>query len=142
MRSFSSISNNFTLEKKNIRFVEEYQTLRIMTIEAYKPLIESSTTISLSSSAEALPGFASTSPAVPIAQSIGIATLSPITKLPKYLLPTYASFYSLFLVPDAVLEVNVSARVKEEVRRMINHPESMDVTIFDAAMKEVLDLLL
>lgn len=113
-----------------------------MTIEAYKPLIESSTTVSLSSSAEALPDFASTSPAVPIAQSIGIATLPPITKLPEYLLPTYASFYSLFLVPDAVLEVNVSARVKEEVRRMIVHPESMDVTIFDAVMKEVLDLLL
>lgn len=110
-----------------------------MTIEGYKPLINLSDT-ELSPS---LPNPEIMSPSIPIARSItGFSTLPPQTKLPESLHPTYVSFFNLFLREEAVLEVSVTGRVKEEVRRRMNEPESIDIMIFDAAMKEVLNLLL
>ncbi|RUP49940.1 hypothetical protein BC936DRAFT_140929 [Jimgerdemannia flammicorona] len=151
---------DFTAE--NTRFIEEYQTLKLMCIESYRgqpnhneispPPRLISSRLPEKSDPSAIPSENSrlttitpptiyniTSPLVNIALSI--PNLQPDEMVvPDQLKSTFLNFYTTFIRAQSVLEVNLEWQTRERIRQQIDSGV-YTLDIFDEAKEHVLDLL-
>lgn len=159
--------SNFTSE--HTRFLDDYQLLKVMALEAFKeepnedsqqrlskelPITQLSGTNSDYATLYNLPSVAADIvDGLPGTQKLStITTLSsspsasdffvaePDVKVPLSLKPAFYSFYSLFIQEDSVLQVNLSSGVKDRLRQQIE-TDNYTLTMFDPAKREVLELL-
>ncbi|RUP19731.1 hypothetical protein BC936DRAFT_139297 [Jimgerdemannia flammicorona] len=153
---------------ENTRFIEDYQQLKLKTVETFNHIYGTGTgglTVPLAmheksqakksklpfrftkrssnnlSLVSAVGNPTLSTPTLNIFQSItGVQDVSGETRVPESLLFLYRTFYQNYIEPGSLLEVNITGKCLKTIQRKV---ETGDFTldIFDEAKKEVLDSL-